>query len=80
MIDTRFSSGLTLLTTAELVGMNGNALPACFTPLPVVTAGTVESLRDAWVYVDKPPELLIDSSCPGCGNAAGASPPCGKDE
>jgi hypothetical protein len=53
MIDTKFSSGLSLLTTAELVGMNGSALPACFTPLPVVTGGSVDSLRDAWAYVDR---------------------------
>ena len=53
MIDTKFSSGLTLLTTAELVGMNGSALPACFTPLPVVTDGTVDSLPNAWVHAEK---------------------------
>ena len=56
MTGTTFFSGLSLLTTAELVGMSGGALPACFTPLPVTRGSKADSLRDAWISVDQADE------------------------
>ena len=53
MIDPKFASGLTLLTTAELAGVCGGALPACFALPPVMPGGTVDSLQNAWAYASR---------------------------
>jgi hypothetical protein len=75
MTGTTFFSGLSLLTTAELVGMSGGALPACFTPLPVTRGSTADSLRDAGSPSTKPTSAgaADKSQLPGSDNTAGAA-------